>query len=159
MWKTLWRYVMTASGFGPSASAGSDRSRAAARIVRFIGISCGTGGFYRFIRAALHSRPSSTARRAVMIRTILAVLALAPLAALAAPVAKPVTYSIDKVEFQSTLVYDDSIKTPRPGLVMAPNWFGANEASIEKAKTIAGKDYVILLADVFGKNVRPKNAD
>ena len=94
-----------------------------------------------------------------MIRTILAVLALAPLAALAAPVAKPVIYKIGDVEFQSTLVYDDSNKTPRPGLVMAPNWFGANEASIEKAKTIAGKDYVILLADVFGKNVRPKNAD
>jgi dienelactone hydrolase len=94
-----------------------------------------------------------------MIRTILAVLALAPLAASAAPVAKPVIYKIGDVEFQSTLVYDDSSKTPRPGLVMAPNWFGANEASIEKAKTIAGKDYVILLADVYGKDVRPKNAD
>src|SRR5258706_1889999 len=95
-----------------------------------------------------------------MIRSILALFAsVAAGAALAAPVAKPIVYKIGDVEFASTLVYDDAVKTPRPGLVMAPNWFGANEASIEKAKTLAGKDYVILLADVFGKDVRPKNAD
>ena len=79
--------------------------------------------------------------------------------AVAAPVTKPVTYKIGDTEFQSTLVYDDAVKTPRPGLVMVPNWYGANDASIAKAKTIAGKDYVILLADVFGKDVRPKNDD
>lgn len=95
-----------------------------------------------------------------MIRTILALSAtLFAASALAAPVAKPITYKIGDVEFASTLVYDDAVKTPRPGLVMAPNWYGANEASVEKAKTIAGKDYVILLADVYGKSVRPKNAD
>lgn len=95
-----------------------------------------------------------------MLRTTLALIAsLAAGAALAAPVAKPVEYKIGDVEFHSTLVYDDATKTPRPGLVMAPNWYGANEASIEKAKTIAGKDYVILLADVYGKSLRPKNDD
>jgi dienelactone hydrolase len=80
-------------------------------------------------------------------------------AAAAAPVAKPIKYKIGDTEFNSTLVYDDASKKPRPGLVMAPNWYGANEASVEKAKTIAGSDYVILLADVYGKDVRPKNND
>ena len=88
------------------------------------------------------------------------ILALAAAgAASAAPVATTVSYKIGDTEFQSTLVYDDSSKDPRPGLVMAPNWFGANQASIDKAKTIAGKDYVILLADIFGKDVRPKDRD
>ena len=80
-------------------------------------------------------------------------------AASAAPVTKTVSYKVGDTEFQSTLVYDDASKNPRPGLVMFPNWYGANQASIEKAKTIAGKDYVILLADVYGKDVRPKNDD
>ena len=88
------------------------------------------------------------------------ILALACSAgAVAAPVTKPITYKIGDTEFQSTLVYDDANKNPRPGIMMVPNWYGANDASIGKAKTIAGKDYVILLADVYGKGVRPKNDD
>jgi len=95
-----------------------------------------------------------------MIRCTFALLAFAWCAiAAAAPVAKPVVYKIGEVEFTSTLVYDDASKAKRPGLVMAPNWYGANAASVEKAKAIAGKDYVILVADVFGTTLRPKNGD
>jgi dienelactone hydrolase len=95
-----------------------------------------------------------------MLRMLIAVTGLMGAGmALAAPVTKTVTYKIGDTEFNSTLVYDDSSKASRPGSVMAPNWYGANEASIAKAKTIAGKDYVILLADVYGKDVRPKNDD
>jgi dienelactone hydrolase len=59
---------------------------------------------------------------------------------------------------QGVLVYDDSLKTPRPGLVMAPDWMGMNADQIALAKQIAGRDYVILIADVYGIDVRPKNA-
>lgn len=76
----------------------------------------------------------------------------------AAPVARPVTYKIGATEFRSVLVYDDASTTARPGLVMAPNWYGANDAAVEKAKLIAGQDYVILVADLFGSGVRPQDA-
>ena len=66
-------------------------------------------------------------------------------------------YSLDGVEFASTLVWDDSVEGPRPGLVLVPNWMGATEAAVEKAKTIAGSRYVILVADVYGREVRPTN--
>jgi dienelactone hydrolase len=40
---------------------------------------------------------------------------------------------------------------------MVPNWHGVNDIAVAKAKMIAGKDYVILLADMYGKDVRPKD--
>ncbi len=70
-----------------------------------------------------------------------------------------VSYRIGVDQFEASLVYDDQVKTKRPGLVMIPNWMGINAAQIEKAKTIAGKDYVILVADVYSTKVRPTNPD
>lgn len=80
-------------------------------------------------------------------------------AAQAAMVVKPVEYSVGETQFAGHLVYDDASKIARPGLVMVPNWMGVNDSAIAKAKQIAGADYVILVADVYGKNVRPANAD
>jgi len=77
-------------------------------------------------------------------------------ALLAAPVAKPVEWKIGSDTFSGYLVYDDSVTTPRPGLVMVPNWKGVNESAIEKAHLVAGDDYVVLVADVYGKGIRPK---
>jgi dienelactone hydrolase len=75
----------------------------------------------------------------------------------AALVARNVDYEVGGKKMQSVLVYDDAVKTPRPGIVMTPDWLGINADNIALAKQIAGKDYVILLADVYGVDVRPKN--
>ena len=80
-------------------------------------------------------------------------------AAQAAMVSKNVEYDVGGKKMQSVLVYDDSVKTPRPGLVMTPDWLGINDDNIALAKQTAGKDYVILVADVYGVDVRPKNPD
>lgn len=77
----------------------------------------------------------------------------------AAMLARPIGYEVDGKPMQSMLVYDAAVKTPRPGLVMAPDWNGINDNQIALAKQIAGKDYVILVADVYGTAVRPKNMD
>lgn len=77
-------------------------------------------------------------------------------AANAEVVTKPIEYAIGDTTFRSVLVYD-SAGAKRPGLVLVPNWRGANDAAVEKAKAIAGDDYVILVADVYGKEVRPKD--
>ena len=87
----------------------------------------------------------------------LVLLSLGPAGALAAPVEKPLVYSVGDKEFRSVLVYDDASESSRPGLVLVPNWYGANDAAVAKARAIAGDDYVILVADVFGKEVRPKD--
>jgi dienelactone hydrolase len=53
--------------------------------------------------------------------------------------------------FSGVLVYDDGGNDKRPGLVMVPNWKGVNESAVEKAKQLAGDDYVVLVADVYGR--------
>jgi dienelactone hydrolase len=98
----------------------------------------------------------------IAMRTTFAAFALA--FALAAPahaamVAKDLRYQVGGKEMQSVLVYDDAVKTPRPGLVMTPDWLGITDDNVAIAKKMAGKDYVILVTDVYGADVRPKTPD
>jgi dienelactone hydrolase len=98
----------------------------------------------------------------IPMRSRFAVLALA--FSLAAPVhaamvTKELSYAVGGKEMKSVLVYDDAVKTPRPGLVMAPDWLGMNPDQIKLAEQFAGRDYVILVADVYGADVRPKTPD
>lgn len=75
----------------------------------------------------------------------------------AAPVATPTHWTVGDTTFEGVLVHDDAVSTPRPGLLMVPNWYGVTDAAIEKAKAIAGQDYVILLVDMYGRGLRPGN--
>ena len=95
-----------------------------------------------------------------MRRSILALsLLLLSAPAFAAMQARPVEWKIGKQAFSGVVVYDDAIATRRPGLVMVPNWMGVTPSAIAKARQIAGDDYVVLVADVYGKGVRPQNAE
>ncbi|MFC2249056.1 dienelactone hydrolase family protein [Labrys portucalensis] len=96
-------------------------------------------------------------RLARLILPLLALFAVTP--AFAKMVVKPVDWTLDGTTFKSLLIYDDAAKAKRPGLVMVPNWYGVGDTAVEKAKKIAGKDYVILLTDMYGEGVRPKNDD
>ena len=91
----------------------------------------------------------------------LLLLAGVSFAAQAKMVHRPVEWTLDGTRFHSVLVYDDASTAKRPGLVMVPNWYGINDAAVQKAEMIAGKDYVILLTDMYGAGVRPQqgNAD
>ena len=77
----------------------------------------------------------------------------------AAVVVQPVPYEIDGEAFEGMLFYDDAVKTPRPGLLMVPNWLGVTEESAKKAVHLAGDTYVVFMADMYGKAVRPANPD
>jgi dienelactone hydrolase len=73
--------------------------------------------------------------------------------------AKPVDWTLDGKAFSGFLVYDDATAAKRPGVLMVPDWKGISDNAVAKAGHIAGRDYVVLLADVYGKGVRPKNDD
>ena len=87
-----------------------------------------------------------------------ALLGLAGLAE-AGVVVKSVPYEIDGQPFEGKLIYDDAVTEQRPGLLMVPNWMGVTDASAEKAARAAGDKYVVFMADMYGKNIRPSNAD
>lgn len=72
---------------------------------------------------------------------------------------KPVRYTVDGQAFEGQLVFDPSIRTPRPGLLLAPNWMGVSAGALEIAKAVAGQRYVVLVVDVYGEHVRPGNGD
>ncbi len=64
---------------------------------------------------------------------------------------KKVPYQVQGRPFEGTIVYDDSVKGKRPALFMQPDWKGVCADTVEQARTAAGKDYVVLMADMFGK--------
>ncbi|ABC23572.1 dienelactone hydrolase family protein [Rhodospirillum rubrum] len=104
----------------------------------------------------------SVRRSAVLFAALLAPAGLgagASAPAQAAIVEKPVAYSVDGTAFEGVLVYDDAVATPRPPVLMVPNWFGVSAAAIAQAGEIAGRDYVVLVADVYGKTLRPTTAE
>lgn len=71
---------------------------------------------------------------------------------------RTVDYHIDGEVFQGLLVYDDSVTAPRPGLLMVPNWMGVTENAAKKAWRAAGSDYVVFIADMYGRHIRPADA-
>lgn len=73
--------------------------------------------------------------------------------------AESLVYSVNGTEFESRLVFDADIKSPRPGLVMAPNWMGVSEGAERIAQAVASQGYVVLVVDLYGRSVRPTDAD
>jgi dienelactone hydrolase len=88
---------------------------------------------------------------------VVAALALASGSVAAKMVEQKVDYELDGKKFEGVLVYDDTVKAKRPAVLMAPDWMGISPQSLTQAKLVAGKRYVIFVADMYGADVRPKN--
>ena len=63
---------------------------------------------------------------------------------------KKVPYEYDGRKFEGMLVYDDGVTEKRPAIFMQPDWLGVCDHTIGSATEVAGKDYVVMLADMFG---------
>jgi dienelactone hydrolase len=63
---------------------------------------------------------------------------------------KKVPYEYNGRKFEGVIVYDESVKTPRPAIFDQPDWKGVSPDTIAQARTVAGKDYVVLMADMYG---------
>lgn len=68
-----------------------------------------------------------------------------------------ITYKVGETEVSSVLIGDANAGA-KPGLVLIPNWMGINEANLKQAELIANMGYVVLVADMYGKSLRPKDA-
>jgi dienelactone hydrolase len=64
--------------------------------------------------------------------------------------AKKVPYELDGRRFEGMIVHDDGATAKRPVIFMQPDWKGVCADTIAQAHTAAGKDYVVLMADMFG---------
>jgi len=61
-----------------------------------------------------------------------------------------VPYKYQGRQFEGMLVYDDSVTAKRPAIFMQPDWLGVCRHSAEMAAVAGGKDYVMMVADMFG---------
>lgn len=68
-----------------------------------------------------------------------------------------IDYAVGGQTMRGVLVWDAAVTTPRPGLLMIPDWTGINAQNIKFAESIAGQRYVIFMGDMYGAGVRPKD--
>jgi dienelactone hydrolase len=61
-----------------------------------------------------------------------------------------VPYQVKGRSFEGMIVYDESVRTKRPAIFMQPDWKGVCIDTVAQARIVAGKDYVVLMADMFG---------
>ncbi len=76
----------------------------------------------------------------------------------AALVRKTVDYVAGDTKMTGVLIFDDAAKSIQPGLVLVPNWMGINEPNLKQAEHVAGMGYIVFVADMYGKTVRPKDS-
>ncbi len=68
-----------------------------------------------------------------------------------------VTYELNGKKYVGALVYDESVKRPRPALLMCPNWMGMRQQALDRAALLAGDRYVVFCVDMYGEGIRPKD--
>ncbi|MFO0729327.1 MAG: dienelactone hydrolase family protein [Myxococcota bacterium] len=74
-------------------------------------------------------------------------------------VTKSVSYQDGKETLEGYLAYDDAISGKRPGILVVHAWMGLDEYTKKRADMLAQLGYVAFAADIYGKDVRPKNPD
>lgn len=62
-----------------------------------------------------------------------------------------VPYEYDGRAFEGMLVYDETVSDKRPALFMQPDWLGVCDHSTDMAAQAGGSDFVMMVADMFGK--------
>ena len=74
---------------------------------------------------------------------------------------KKVPYQVDGRQFEGMIVYDDSVTGKRPVVFSQPDWKGVSPDTIAQARIVAGKDYVVLMADMYGTGygAKPKTRE
>ena len=70
-------------------------------------------------------------------------------------VTKMVEYKEGETTLEGFLVYDNSIKTPRPGVLIVHQWKGVGAYEKMRAEMLAKLGYVAFACDIYGKGVRP----
>lgn len=84
---------------------------------------------------------------------------MTPASAVAAIVKKNVEYNLAGRPYEGFIAYDDSVKEPRPGVLVTHDWLGVTDKTKEKAEELAKLGYVAFAVDIYGKGIRPTSPD
>ena len=78
--------------------------------------------------------------------------------AMAKVITKTVEYKQGDTVLQGWLSYDDAARGKQAGVLIVHDWLGCTDHQKDIAERLAALGYVALAADVYGKGVRPANA-
>jgi dienelactone hydrolase len=81
---------------------------------------------------------------------ILLALLLVPALARAEIKTQTIPYKDGEVTLKGHLAFDDSVKTDRPGVLVAPEWWGLNDYAKQRAEMLAQMGYVAFAVDMYG---------
>ena len=70
--------------------------------------------------------------------------------ALAAVVGKDVSYKAGDTVMKGFLAFDDAANGKRAGVLVVPEWWGANDYARKRARMLANEGYVALVVDLYG---------
>ena len=70
---------------------------------------------------------------------------------------KNIDYSLNEKKFEGVLL-QQSEKAKKPLIIVIHNWMGISEETKTQGRRFAEFGYNVFLADIYGKNIRPKDA-
>lgn len=70
---------------------------------------------------------------------------------------KTVEYKQGNTTLEGVLVWDDATTAKRPGILIVHQWLGITDYEKRRATMLAKLGYVAFCADIYGKDVRPKD--
>ncbi|HEX5219841.1 MAG TPA: dienelactone hydrolase family protein [Verrucomicrobiae bacterium] len=70
---------------------------------------------------------------------------------------KTIEYKQGDTTLEGVLVWDDAVKTKRPGILIVHQWLGITDYEKKRAEMLAQLGYVAFCADIYGKGIRPNN--
>lgn len=70
-----------------------------------------------------------------------------------------VEYKQGETTLEGYLAYDDSTQIKRPGVIVIHDWMGTNPYVHKRAEQLARLGYIAFAIDMYGKGVRPKDAN
>ena len=96
----------------------------------------------------------------VMMVTMGAFLYAAPQSSAAGIASHIVEYeSNDGQIMQSYLAIKDDTEPKKGAIILVPDWMGVGQFAVDKANELADERYIVLVADVYGKDNRPTNTE
>lgn len=86
-------------------------------------------------------------------------MSLSSPSAQAALVTKEIRYQDGATALTGYLAYDDSIKTPAPGVLIVHEWWGHNDYVRRRAEQLTALGYVAFALDMYGSGVKGDTPD
>ncbi|MFM9168360.1 MAG: dienelactone hydrolase family protein [Verrucomicrobiota bacterium] len=74
----------------------------------------------------------------------------------AAVIERPLEYKAGGVLCEGWHAYDDAATSRRPGVLIIHQWTGVSDHEKDAARKLASLGYNVLVADIYGKGVRPQ---